>query len=64
MARDPALLNRLTDYEVEYLVVGGVAALAHGSARFTETSTSWPPSTMRTPCGSFDHWTARTRDGV
>ena len=36
MAWDPNLLNRLNDQGVDYLVVGGVAALAHGSTRFTE----------------------------
>lgn len=29
------LLKILTDSKIEYVVVGGVAAKAHGSARFT-----------------------------
>lgn len=31
-----ALLQALNQYQVEYIVVGGVAALAHGSARLTQ----------------------------
>jgi hypothetical protein len=31
-----ALLRALDQHQVEYIIVGGVAALAHGSARFTQ----------------------------
>jgi hypothetical protein len=36
MAWDPNLLNRLNDHRVQYLIVGGVAAIAHGAMRTTE----------------------------
>jgi hypothetical protein len=36
MAWTPDLLRRLNDHGVNYIVIGGVAAIAHGSARITE----------------------------
>ncbi len=31
----PALLRLLSQHEVEFIIIGGVAAVAHGSARAT-----------------------------
>ena len=36
MTNFEALLSTLDRNRVEYIVVGGAAALAHGSARFTQ----------------------------
>lgn len=36
MAWNPEMLKRLIDHEVRFVVVGGVAAFKHGSARNTE----------------------------
>lgn len=36
MVNFPALLNLLTEHDVEFVIVGGAAATAHGSARLTQ----------------------------
>lgn len=32
----PELLRRLEQYKVEYIIVGGVASVVHGSSRLTQ----------------------------
>jgi hypothetical protein len=36
MLNAPAILQRLTDHQVEFVVVGGLAMVTHGSATITE----------------------------
>ncbi|MGB7413939.1 MAG: nucleotidyl transferase AbiEii/AbiGii toxin family protein [Thermosynechococcaceae cyanobacterium] len=32
----PRLLNLLAEYKVEFIIIGGVAAVVHGSSRLTQ----------------------------
>jgi hypothetical protein len=43
MAWTCELLRRLRDADVEFLIVGGVAAIVHGSARVTEDRDVFAP---------------------
>lgn len=46
MQRTPELLRLLLDHEVHFVLIGGVAAIAHGSASFTQDCDITAPLTV------------------